>query len=86
MDVLWFRLSRKPADTAETMGRFDRGSILVMLNRGDYWQCAYVIPKGSADTAEGRRHREVPPAHREPDAVPRRPHPRAPRPSTTSSC
>jgi len=50
MDVLWFRLSHKPGDSAETMGRFDRGSILVMLNRGDYWQCAYVIAKGSADT------------------------------------
>ena len=47
MDVLWFRLTHKPTDVAETMGRFDRGSILVMLDRGDYWQCAYVIPKGS---------------------------------------
>lgn len=52
MDVLWFRLSRKPADSAETMGRFDRGSILVMLDRGDYWQCAYVIAKGSAETVK----------------------------------
>jgi len=50
MDVLWFRLTHKPTDKAETMGRFDRGSILVMLDRGDYWQCAYVIPKGGADT------------------------------------
>jgi 2-polyprenyl-6-methoxyphenol hydroxylase-like FAD-dependent oxidoreductase len=52
MDVLWFRLSRKPADSAETMGRFERGSILVMLDRGDYWQCAYVIAKGSAETVK----------------------------------
>ena len=50
MDVLWFRLSRKPADSTESMGRLDRGSIMVMLNRGDYWQCAYVIAKGSAET------------------------------------
>jgi 2-polyprenyl-6-methoxyphenol hydroxylase-like FAD-dependent oxidoreductase len=49
MDVLWFRLSRKPADPGEVMGRFDAGSILVMLDRGDYWQCAYVIPKGAAN-------------------------------------
>jgi 2-polyprenyl-6-methoxyphenol hydroxylase-like FAD-dependent oxidoreductase len=49
MDVLWFRVSHKPSDVAETMGRFDRGSILVMLDRGDYWQCAYVIAKGSAE-------------------------------------
>ena len=49
MDVLWFRITHKPSDTAETMGRFDTGSILVMLDRGDYWQCAFVIAKGSAD-------------------------------------
>ena len=49
MDVLWFRLSRRAADTEETVGRFDNGALLVMLNRGDYWQCAYVIPKNSID-------------------------------------
>jgi 2-polyprenyl-6-methoxyphenol hydroxylase-like FAD-dependent oxidoreductase len=49
IDVLWFRLSRQPGDPGEVMGRFDVGSILVMLDRGDYWQCAYVIPKGGAD-------------------------------------
>jgi 2-polyprenyl-6-methoxyphenol hydroxylase-like FAD-dependent oxidoreductase len=55
MDVLWFRLSHKAGDPEEMMGRFDAGSILVMLDRGDYWQCAYVIPKGSAERvrAEG---------------------------------
>jgi 2-polyprenyl-6-methoxyphenol hydroxylase-like FAD-dependent oxidoreductase len=47
MDVLWFRLSRRDTDTAETQGRFDRGRIFIMLNRGDYWQCAFVIPKGA---------------------------------------
>jgi 2-polyprenyl-6-methoxyphenol hydroxylase-like FAD-dependent oxidoreductase len=49
MDVLWFRLSHKVGDPGEVMGRFDAGSILVMLDRGDYWQCAYVIPKGAAE-------------------------------------
>jgi 2-polyprenyl-6-methoxyphenol hydroxylase and related FAD-dependent oxidoreductases len=49
MDALWFRLSRKPSDTDQTQARFDSGRIFVMLNRGDYWQCAYVIPKGSHD-------------------------------------
>ena len=49
MDALWFRLSRKPTDTEETQGRFDSGRIVVMLNRGDYWQCAFVIPKGSLE-------------------------------------
>ena len=60
MDVLWFRLTHKPTDKAETMGRFDRGSILVMLDRGDYWQCAYRHCQGIGRGAEGGRHREVP--------------------------
>lgn len=47
MDVLWFRLSRKPGDPADPMGRFDTGRIFIMLNRGDYWQCGFVIAKGS---------------------------------------
>lgn len=46
MDVLWFRLPRLAGDTDETQGRFDAGRIFIMLNRGDYWQCAFVIPKG----------------------------------------
>jgi 2-polyprenyl-6-methoxyphenol hydroxylase-like FAD-dependent oxidoreductase len=49
IDALWFRLSRRPGDSAETMARFDSGSILVMLNRGDYWQCAFVIAKGGLE-------------------------------------
>jgi 2-polyprenyl-6-methoxyphenol hydroxylase-like FAD-dependent oxidoreductase len=49
MDALWFRMPRRPDDTAETQGRFLPGRLFVMLNRGDYWQCAYVIPKGSHD-------------------------------------
>ena len=47
MDVLWFRLSRRPGDPEDPMGRFDTGRIFVMLNRSDYWQCGFVIPKGS---------------------------------------
>jgi 2-polyprenyl-6-methoxyphenol hydroxylase-like FAD-dependent oxidoreductase len=47
MDVLWFRVSRKPDDPDETMGVFEAGHIFVVINRGDYWQCGYVIPKGS---------------------------------------
>jgi 2-polyprenyl-6-methoxyphenol hydroxylase-like FAD-dependent oxidoreductase len=46
MDALWFRVSRKQSETAETFGRIDAGAMLVMLDRGEYWQCAYVIPKG----------------------------------------
>ena len=49
MDVLWMRLSRRSDDRGQTLGRIDAGRIFVMLNREDYWQCAYVIPKGGID-------------------------------------
>jgi 2-polyprenyl-6-methoxyphenol hydroxylase-like FAD-dependent oxidoreductase len=54
MDVLWFRLRREPTDPDETFGRFDSGAISIMIDRGDYWQCGYVIPKGSFDTLRQR--------------------------------
>lgn len=46
MDALWFRVSQKQSDPAETFGHIDAGAMLVMLDRGEYWQCAYIIPKG----------------------------------------
>jgi 2-polyprenyl-6-methoxyphenol hydroxylase-like FAD-dependent oxidoreductase len=49
MDVLWFRLSRTAEDPEASMGRFDTGRIFITLNRGEYWQCGYVIPKGQFD-------------------------------------
>jgi 2-polyprenyl-6-methoxyphenol hydroxylase-like FAD-dependent oxidoreductase len=49
MDVLWFRLSRKASDSADTFGHIEAGKLMVMLDRGDYWQCAYVIPKGGIE-------------------------------------
>ncbi len=54
IDALWFRVSRSAEDPADTMARFDRGSILVMLNRGDYWQCAFVIAKGALESLRQR--------------------------------
>ena len=45
MDVLWFRLSRRAGDTPDTFGHVEAGRMMIMLDRGDYWQCAYVIPK-----------------------------------------
>lgn len=54
MDVLWFRLSRRPGDPEETMGRFDIGRIFVMINRSTYWQCGFVIPKGSLEQLRER--------------------------------
>ncbi|WP_138503199.1 FAD-dependent oxidoreductase [Nostoc sp. PA-18-2419] len=46
MDVLWLRLPRQPEDPEGGMGRFGQGHIIAMLDRGDQWQVAYVIPKG----------------------------------------
>lgn len=47
MDVLWFRLPRRHSDPQDTFGIVDRGHMMVLLNRGDYWQVAYLVPKGS---------------------------------------
>ncbi len=55
MDVLWFRLPRRDADSEDTFGILGNNHLMVMLNRTDYWQIAYVVPKGSA-----RRLREQP--------------------------
>jgi 2-polyprenyl-6-methoxyphenol hydroxylase-like FAD-dependent oxidoreductase len=49
MDVLWFRMSRKASDSTDTFGHIEAGKLMVMLDRGDYWQCAYVIPKGGIE-------------------------------------
>jgi 2-polyprenyl-6-methoxyphenol hydroxylase-like FAD-dependent oxidoreductase len=49
MDVLWMRVSRKSDDPAQILGRIDYGKMMVMLDRGDYWQCAFVIRKGAFD-------------------------------------
>jgi 2-polyprenyl-6-methoxyphenol hydroxylase-like FAD-dependent oxidoreductase len=52
MDVLWFRITRKGNDDPETFGHIEAGALLVMLDRGDYWQCAYVIPKGGIEKVQ----------------------------------
>jgi 2-polyprenyl-6-methoxyphenol hydroxylase-like FAD-dependent oxidoreductase len=49
IDVLWFRLPRKPEDPAATGGYVMPGSFFVMINRESYWQCGFVIPKGAFD-------------------------------------
>jgi 2-polyprenyl-6-methoxyphenol hydroxylase-like FAD-dependent oxidoreductase len=46
-DVLWMRLPREQGDPDEPVARFQGGDFFIMLNRGDYWQCALVIPKGA---------------------------------------
>jgi len=47
MDVWWFRLPRTDADRPGVTGRLSAGHMAVMIDRGDYWQCAYLIGKGS---------------------------------------
>ena len=49
IDVLWFRISRDPSETDQSLARIGPGHIVVTIDRGDYWQCAFVIPKGGAD-------------------------------------
>jgi len=54
MDVLWFRLAKRPEDGEQTLGRIQAGVVFVTLDRGDYWQCAYVIPKGGFEELSRR--------------------------------
>jgi len=54
IDVLWMRVSRREDDPRQVLGRFHAGKILVTLDRGDYWQCAYVIEKGEFEAIKRR--------------------------------
>jgi 2-polyprenyl-6-methoxyphenol hydroxylase-like FAD-dependent oxidoreductase len=54
MDVLWMRLSRRPSDPGQTFGHAEAGIVLVMIDREEYWQCGFVIPKGAADEIRSR--------------------------------
>ena len=54
IDVLWFRLPKKPTPTNVTGGTFGAGAMVVQIDRGDYWQCAYVVPKGAAGEIESK--------------------------------
>jgi 2-polyprenyl-6-methoxyphenol hydroxylase-like FAD-dependent oxidoreductase len=54
IDVLWMRLAKHEDDPPRTLGSFDRGRLLVLLDRGDYWQCGFVIRKGESDELRAR--------------------------------
>jgi 2-polyprenyl-6-methoxyphenol hydroxylase-like FAD-dependent oxidoreductase len=54
MDVLWFRLTRKSSDDTDAFGHVEAGKMLVMLDRGDYWQCAYVIAKDGIEQVKAK--------------------------------
>lgn len=49
IDVLWFRISKRPGDPAQLAGFLDYGRMLVMIDRGKYWQCAFLVVKGGFD-------------------------------------
>jgi 2-polyprenyl-6-methoxyphenol hydroxylase-like FAD-dependent oxidoreductase len=55
IDVLWFRLSKKPGDPLDVLGHLGRDKMMVTIDRTSYWQCAYVIAKGGVERvhAEG---------------------------------
>jgi 2-polyprenyl-6-methoxyphenol hydroxylase-like FAD-dependent oxidoreductase len=54
MDVLWFRAGKRANETENVFARVDPGSMMVTFDRGDYWQCAYVIAKGQYDAVKAR--------------------------------
>ncbi|MFY9685903.1 MAG: FAD-dependent oxidoreductase [Pseudolabrys sp.] len=54
IDVLWFRMSRRSDDATDMFGHIEAGKMMVMLDRGDYWQCAYVIPKGGIERVKAK--------------------------------
>ena len=54
MDVFWFRVGKKEGETGGLRGNVERGRLLVMIDRGDYWQCAFLIPKGAAEAYQAR--------------------------------
>jgi len=54
MDVLWFRAGKDPNETERIFARVDPGKMMVTFDRGDYWQCAFVIPKGGYEAVKAR--------------------------------
>ena len=49
IDVLWLRLSRNQDDPENALGNLNYGRMIVLINRNDYFQCGYIIKKGSFD-------------------------------------
>jgi len=54
MDVLWFRAGKREGESENLFARVDPGKMMVTFDRGDYWQCAFVIPKGQYDAVKAR--------------------------------
>lgn len=72
IDVLWFRLPKEKTATNETGGTFGAGTLVVEIDRGDYWQCAYVVAKGAAEEVhrKGLAAFRADVAHAAPDLAP----------------
>ena len=54
MDVFWFRVAKPKQEKGALRGNVERGRLLVMIDRDDYWQCAFLIPKGAAEVYQAR--------------------------------
>jgi 2-polyprenyl-6-methoxyphenol hydroxylase-like FAD-dependent oxidoreductase len=54
MDILWFRVGKTGNNGGVLRGSFERGRLVVLIDRGDYWQCALVIPKGGIEPLRAR--------------------------------
>jgi 2-polyprenyl-6-methoxyphenol hydroxylase-like FAD-dependent oxidoreductase len=54
IDALWIAISRRPDDPSAALGRIAHGRLLVTIDRGDYWQCAFLIRKGALDAIRGK--------------------------------
>src|SRR5258707_2621407 len=54
MDVLWFRSGKRAGESESVFARVETGKMMVTFDRGDYWQCAYVIAKGQYDAVKAR--------------------------------
>jgi 2-polyprenyl-6-methoxyphenol hydroxylase-like FAD-dependent oxidoreductase len=54
IDVLWFRISRKPDDPAQVLGNVNYGRALILINRSDYFQAGLIIAKDSYDEIRAR--------------------------------
>ena len=63
IDVLWFRISRKPGDPAQVLGNINYGKALILIDRSDYFQAGLIIPKGSYEQHSSARHGSIPRIH-----------------------
>jgi 2-polyprenyl-6-methoxyphenol hydroxylase-like FAD-dependent oxidoreductase len=54
MDILWMRIPKDPSDPTRQLGWVRTGHMVILLDRGDYWQCAYLIAKGSFEQLKAK--------------------------------